>query len=168
MISVLDKIVDLVAKIIKVIVVMCAVALVLVVFGEVVLRYVFSTSLLWNDEGSRFLFVWIVYFAMAYAVYNKSHIRLDIISEKFTFLQTPLKILAWCTTTVFFSLFFKYSLDYAISNADKMAPATGIPYIIIYGVLPVSSAATLLFLVHRAVHFIVDKPTNANIKEENT
>ena len=168
MISILDKIVDFVAKIIKIIVILCAIALVVVVFTEVVLRYVFSTSLLWNDEGSRFLFVWIVYFAMAYAVYNKSHIRLDIISEKVPVLVTPLKILTWCTTTMFFVIFFKYSLDYTIANMGKLAPATNLPYVIIYGVLPVSAAMSLLFLFHRAVHFIFDKPFSDNAKEENS
>lgn len=168
MISILDKIVDFVAKIIKIIVILCSIALVVVVFTEVVLRYVFSTSLLWNDEGSRFLFVWIVYFATAYAVYNKSHIRLDIISEKVPVLVTPLKILTWCTTTMFFVIFFKYSLDYTIANMGKLAPATNLPYVIIYGVLTVSAAMSLLFLFHRAVHFIFDKPSSDNAKEENS
>ena len=35
-------------------------------FVQVVMRYVFHSSLTWSEEMARYLFVWLVYFSVAY------------------------------------------------------------------------------------------------------
>ncbi|WP_242965247.1 TRAP transporter small permease [Petroclostridium xylanilyticum] len=48
-----------------------------VIFFQVIMRYVFRSSLTWSEELARYLFVWIVYFAISYAVKERKHIKIE-------------------------------------------------------------------------------------------
>lgn len=54
-------------------------AIVLITFGQVVLRYVFNSPQTWAEEVGRYLFVWITLLGASVAVARDSHIRLDAI-----------------------------------------------------------------------------------------
>jgi TRAP-type C4-dicarboxylate transport system permease small subunit len=56
--------------------------LVALISTEVFLRYVFGKSLIWSNEVSRFLFIWIVFLGASYACYNNSHFCMDMILTK--------------------------------------------------------------------------------------
>lgn len=55
---------------------------------QVILRFVFHTGFAWGEEVSRFIFVWLVFLAIPYAVRNGRHISIDFIRE---FLPVPIK-----------------------------------------------------------------------------
>jgi len=44
---------------------------------QVVMRYVFQNSLVWSEELSRYLFIWLIYFAVSYTARREKHIRID-------------------------------------------------------------------------------------------
>ena len=48
-------------------------------FMQVILRYFFNAAQDWPEEASRFLFIWIAYLGMAYAMYTKDHLKVDVI-----------------------------------------------------------------------------------------
>ncbi|MFV0313739.1 MAG: TRAP transporter small permease [Anaerotignum sp.] len=48
-----------------------------IIFFQVVMRYVFSNSLVWSEEIARYIFVWLVYFAVSYTARREKHIRID-------------------------------------------------------------------------------------------
>ncbi len=54
----------------------------LIVFMNVVLRYVFSASLAWVDEAARYMFIWLIWIGADYTLANRKHLRIDIISAK--------------------------------------------------------------------------------------
>lgn len=54
----------------------------LIVFMNVVLRYVFSASLSWVDEAARYMFIWLIWIGADYTLANRKHLRIDIISAK--------------------------------------------------------------------------------------
>ena len=49
----------------------------IIIFIQVVMRYVFHSSLTWSEELARYLFVWLVYFSVAYTAKRQAHIRID-------------------------------------------------------------------------------------------
>ena len=49
----------------------------IIIFVQVVMRYVFHSSLTWSEEMARYLFVWLVYFSVAYTAKKEAHIRID-------------------------------------------------------------------------------------------
>ena len=54
----------------------------LIVFMNVVLRYVFSASLSWVDEAASYMFIWLIWIGADYTLANRKHLRIDILSSK--------------------------------------------------------------------------------------
>ena len=55
------------------------VLLTIICFMQVVLRYFFNAAQDWPEEASRFLFIWIAYLGMGYAMYAQDHLKVDVI-----------------------------------------------------------------------------------------
>ncbi len=72
----------LLSKLIEVLIVAGATILVTIVTCEVVLRYLFGHSLIFTDELSRYLMVWIVFLGSALAIRDEAHIRINILSRR--------------------------------------------------------------------------------------
>lgn len=52
-------------------------SIILIMFSQVVLRYVFNSPLIWAEELSRYMFVWIVYLGASIAISRKAHLEVD-------------------------------------------------------------------------------------------
>jgi len=55
---------------------------ILIIFVEVVRRYVFLSSSPWGEMTARYAFVYLVYFSAAVSVTYDEHIKIDLILEK--------------------------------------------------------------------------------------
>lgn len=54
----------------------------LIVFLNVVLRYCFDHSLAWVDELARYMFIWLIWLGADFALANRKHLRIDILSSR--------------------------------------------------------------------------------------
>jgi len=63
------------------ILVILSVFTVVIIFTQVVMRYVFSNSLPWSEEIARYAFVWMIYIGVSYGVKKKKHLSVDVFSE---------------------------------------------------------------------------------------
>jgi C4-dicarboxylate transporter, DctQ subunit len=57
-------------------------AMTLVTFVQVVLRYVFDTGLIWALEATTYLFGWLVLMGIAFGIRTRSHIAVDLLSQR--------------------------------------------------------------------------------------
>lgn len=55
--------------------------IVMVIFIEVIRRFVFSYSSVWGEETARYAFVYLVWIGAAAAVRDRAHIRIDVITH---------------------------------------------------------------------------------------
>lgn len=113
----------------------------MVVFVQVVLRFVFNSGLTWSEEGARFLFMWIIWMSMSVGFRDKSHIRMTIISDKLSPNGKRILNIADNLIVLAFSLFIAYlGWNYVarLVTTGQYAPATKIPYALIYSCLPLS------------------------------
>lgn len=49
----------------------------IIIFIQVIMRYAFQNSLVWSEELSRYMFIWLIYFAVSYTARREKHIRID-------------------------------------------------------------------------------------------
>lgn len=56
--------------------------MVVLVFGNVVLRYAFSTGIAWAEEISRLMFVWMIFLGAILALRQHAHIGVEILQNK--------------------------------------------------------------------------------------
>lgn len=69
-------------------------AIVIVTFGQVILRYFFNAPQTWAEEVGRYLFVWITLIGASVSVARDNHIRLDAIVNMLPkAVQSPLDII---------------------------------------------------------------------------
>lgn len=54
----------------------------LITFVQVILRYVFGTGLVWSLEATTYTFAWLVLIGMSYGVRTRSHIAVDLLSNR--------------------------------------------------------------------------------------
>jgi TRAP-type C4-dicarboxylate transport system permease small subunit len=122
-------------------------AMVVLVFGNVVLRYVFNSGITVSEEISRWLFVWMTFLGAIVALKEHGHLGTDMLvgrlgnRGKKLCLVTGQLLMLYATW-----LLFSGALAQARINADVHAPVTGASMAIFYasGVVFAVSAALLL------------------------
>jgi TRAP-type C4-dicarboxylate transport system permease small subunit len=144
----LGKVIDWYFRALRFFIVACLVAMVVLVFGNVVLRYAFNSGITVSEEVARWLFVWMTFVGAVLALRNHAHLgvdslvrRLPPVAKRACFLVSNLLILyaLW--------LFFYGSWQQTLINLGNRAPATGISSGWYYGVgIFFSIAASLLIL----------------------
>jgi TRAP-type transport system small permease protein len=121
--------------------------MVLLVFGNVVLRYAFNSGITVSEEMSRWLFVWLTFLGAIVAIKERGHLgtdmlvaRLPVWGKKLCFVVGHVLMLYVCW------LLFAGSLAQARINWDVEAPVSGASMAIFYaaGVFFAASAALLL------------------------
>lgn len=135
----------------------------IIIAVQVFYRYVLLNSIPWSEEVSRYLFIYMVYFGISYAVRTNRHIRIEVLLN-----LMPLKgkkVLAIISDLLF--LFFAtvvtiYSGEVVsvISRLGQIAGITGIPMAIIYSGVPIGYGLVIFRLIqnlyHKFTHF--DEP----------
>ena len=56
-------------------------AIVVLIFGNVFMRYVMNASLSWGEELTLWLFVWFVWLGVSYAFHTGDHVRITVLRD---------------------------------------------------------------------------------------
>ena len=117
-------------------------AMVLMVFGNVVLRYVFNSGIVVSEELSRFCFVWLTFLGAIAAMRDNAHLGMDNVVGKLSrrgklvcLASSQLLIIACCVM-----LAWGTARQHEI-NATNRAPVTGLSMIWVFGVAYVTAGA---------------------------
>jgi TRAP-type transport system small permease protein len=78
----LDTFIDRLCRLFGFLMVACLAAMVLMVFGNVVLRYGFNSGLTISEELSRWLFVWMTFLGAVVAVRRHAHLGTDTLISR--------------------------------------------------------------------------------------
>ena len=129
--------------------------MVILVFGNVVLRYGFNSGLTVSEEVSRWMFVWLTFMGAIVALKEHAHLGSDMLvsrlprgGKKFC-LVTGQLLMLYITWPL-----FQGSYEQAKINWDVHAPVTGASVAIFYGagiVFAISAGILLLREMWRAV-----------------
>jgi TRAP-type C4-dicarboxylate transport system permease small subunit len=126
----------------------CLALMVVLVFGNVVLRYAFSSGITISEEMSRWLFVWMTFLGAIVALKEHSHLGTDMLVAHLPVWGKKACLAAGHTLMLYICwLLFSGALDQARINWDVQAPVTGASMAVFYGagvVFAVSAAVLLL------------------------
>ena len=78
----LDALIDRCCRWINVLIALALAVMVLMVFGNVVLRYAFNSGIAVSEEVSRWLFVWITFLGAIVAIREHGHLGTDMLLVK--------------------------------------------------------------------------------------
>lgn len=118
------------------------------IFLEIVLRP-FNISIAWSGEAARFLFVWVIYLGISYAIRNGRHIRvlalvklLPVKTQQFLNLISNLVFLSYQGIVLYHAI----KITEKSFRLKQLAPAMEIPLAFLYVCLVVSAALSIIRL----------------------
>lgn len=124
---------------------------VIVIFLQVVMRYVFGNSLTWSEEVARYAFIWMIYMGISLGVKRDKHLKVDAFSMMF---DKKGKIVLEMFVNVFFLAFAiiitYYGFDIA-ARVTRESAALQIPMNYVYLAPAVGMALAIIRLIQKFV-----------------
>ncbi|WP_075291167.1 TRAP transporter small permease [Pararhizobium arenae] len=144
----MTKAIDFCFLLVKITIALLLAGMVVLVFGNVVLRYAFDTGITYSEELSRMFFIWLTFLGALVAMREHGHLGMDMVlrrlppaAAKFAALLGH-ALMIWATW-----LLISGSWTQTIINLNVSAPATGISMAWFYGAGLAFGVPALLLLL---------------------
>lgn len=130
---------------------LCALLLagmVVLVFGNVVLRYGFNSGITLSEEVSRWMFVWLTFLGAIVALRERGHLGVDSLVRRLPLWGKKLCYVVSHSLVIYaIVLFMLGTWDQTLINWDVVAPASGASVALFYGVGLIFAVSTLPLLL---------------------
>lgn len=129
----LNKLSNYLNKITEIVVMILMAAISVIIFGQVICRYVFNHSLYWSEEVGRYILIWITFLGASVGVKRFSHIGIDFLYNKTSGIFRKILDFIVILLSIFFAIiicYFGYKFAYFVrfqKSAALLMPMT-IPY----------------------------------------
>lgn len=140
-------------------------AMSLIIFIQVIMRYVFQSSLTWSEELARYLFVWLVYFSVSFTARRQKHIRIDAAINLYPKKLRPYIEILSEIVVLAFSIFIAVTgvtVFHKIAWSGQMSAAMGLPMQVVYAAPMIGMALTAI----RQIQCILQKVKNLKNSSE--
>jgi TRAP-type C4-dicarboxylate transport system permease small subunit len=139
--------ISLICKVFEILIALFLAVMVVLVFGNVVLRYGFDSSISMSDEVSRWLFVWVTFLGAVVALQRHEHLGVDMVVDRLPVMGQKIffvlghAVMLWVTWLLLDGSWVQVKL-----NMEVTAPSTELPMAILYapGVIFAGMAAFIL------------------------
>lgn len=135
-------------RLLKFLMFLCMTGMVIMVFGNVFMRYAFNSGLPVSEELARFMFVWMTFLGAIVALHEHGHLGVDSLLKRLPPLGKRLVLalghvlmlwVCWLITTG--------SYDQAVINLHVVSPALEMSMALFYGVGVVFGVSAMVILV---------------------
>ncbi len=165
----MQRIVDGYFTCLKVAIVACLALMVILVFGNVVLRYAFNLGITMSEELSRFLFVWLTFLGAIVAFREHGHLGVDMVVSRLSPAGKKACLIVSQVLMLFVTwLFLQGSWEQTLINLDVRSPSAGISMGLFYGVgliFSISVGVMLLYDFYRVVTGRMSEAEMIQVKE---
>lgn len=145
----MTRIVGLYFKLLKLLIVLCMVGMIVLVFGNVVLRYAFNSGISVSEELSRWLFVWMIFLGSIVALKDRAHMGLDSLVRRLPPLGQRICLVIGHVLMLYICwLVFSGSWQQAVINLEVVAPASGLSMALFYAAGLVFGASAAVILIY--------------------
>lgn len=146
----MKKLIDGFFKLLELGVVLCLLAMVLMVFGNVVMRYVFNSGILISEEMSRYAFIWLTYLGAMVAMREGGHLGVDTLFKHLPLLGKKVCVLLSEGLMLFMNgMFFWGTFKMHELQVTNVSPVAGLSMIWIYGLGYLVAVVMGLFNIHK-------------------
>lgn len=136
----------------------------ILVFGNVVLRYGFNSGIVFSEEVSRFLFMWLTLIGALIVMKDHGHLGMNsLVSRLGERGQRICRFLADSLTLACCLLLVHGTWKQVIIGMDDHAPVTGIPMGIVQSALLISSIGMALVLAYGLWRLVTGRMTKEEL-----
>jgi TRAP-type C4-dicarboxylate transport system permease small subunit len=131
----MKRAINLFFKLLELLVVVAMVGMVVMVFGNVVLRYGFNAGITVSDEMSRYFFIWLTYIGAMIAMRERGHLGVDMLVRQLPRAGKKLcLLLSEALMLLCNALFFVGTWKMHDLQVSNVSPVVGISMIWVYGI----------------------------------
>lgn len=133
---------------------------VLMVFIQIVMRYVFNSSLSWSEELCRYLFICQCWISVSYAERTEKHIRICVLTNRLGLkarLVIEYVVILLTVAIAVFLVFYGVRMVLFLIGAHTSSTALHIPMWIIYTAMPLGCAMYSVRLIRKAIRLATHK-----------
>jgi len=155
----MKRLCELYFKLTRVLLAAFLVGMVVLVFGNVVLRYAFNSSITVSEELSRIFFVWIIFLGATVAMAERGHIAVEFVVRR---LPRPMAkaaaLLAGLLMIGCCGLILAGSYTQSVINWTVVTPVLGWSMTVFYGAGVFFAVIALIILIVDVWRVLVDRP----------
>lgn len=146
----MGRLIDGICRVLEAGIALLLAVMVVLVFGNVVLRYGFNSGITVSEEVSRWMFIWLTFLGAVIALKERGHLGVDMLVGKLpAWGKKVCLVVSQVLMLYIVVLLCKGSWDQAVINLDVTAPVTGASMAIVY-------AAGIVFSVLAGVIIALD------------
>ncbi len=159
-----NKLIDGYCKLLGLIIAAALALMVVLVFGNVVMRYGFNSGITVSEELSRWLFVWLTFLGAIVAMKEGAHLGSDTLVSRMPLPVKKLFFLVGHGLMLFVCwLLFKGALDQVIINLETTSAVMEASMAIFYGCGVVTAVSIALILVYRVWRMVTGQLSEAEL-----
>lgn len=154
-------------RLLKVAAVVILAIMVVLVFGNVVLRYAFNSGITVAEELSRWMFVWLTFFGSIYALRERQHLGTDFLISRLGRRGRGVCLLAGQVLMLWVCwLLFSGALAQTRLNFDVTAPSSDLSLAWFYGSGVVFGVSAAVILIEQAIDLLRGHQPETMVAEE--
>ncbi len=165
----IEKILDWISKIAEFVACIMLAAMCLMVFANVLTRFVLHFAIPWSEELSRFAQIWSCFLGAAILYREDGHMGLDILVKAVPKqVARVIAIIVDLITMYLVYLIGTGGYELAKAQAAWKTPATGLSWAWVFAVIAISMGCTMIFAVDKLVWHVISLVKNEDFprKEE--
>ena len=120
-------------------------AMAVMVFANVALRFLTDHSILWVEELSRYLMIWLTFIGAGLVLRYGGHIGIDNLQENFPKYAKAMRVVIFAIMMAFFVFMVMVGVRYSLFTWGQSTPVMEIPVGAVYLAMPIGFA---LLIVH--------------------
>jgi len=130
----MNRVIDGLCRAVEILIAAMLAVMVVMVFGNVVLRYVFNSGIIVSEEVSRWLFLWITFLGAVLALKEHGHLGTDFLIARLPVKGKKICLVLGHLLMLYATwLVFSGALTQARINLHVEAPVTGASMAFVYG-----------------------------------
>ena len=163
-VGLLDAILNRYCRVLEAFIAVCLVVMVLLVFGNVVLRYGFNSGITVSEEISRWLFVWLTFMGAVVALHEHAHLGTEMLVGRLgPGGKKVCLVIGYALMLLTCWLIFRGALEQTKINWDVSAPSSGASMGWFYSVGLVFSVSAAVMLINDLFKLLAGRVADADL-----
>jgi TRAP-type transport system small permease protein len=156
--AVLKSAADALTRALEVVMVLCLVVMLVMVFGNVVLRLGFNTGIDLSEEMPRFAFVWMTFLGAIVGMRRRAHLGVDMLVQALPVFGRRIcwgisqTVMLVCSLYIFYGTWLQHDII-----AGNASPVAQISMLWVFGVSYITGAAIALICLSNLIRLLAGK-----------
>ena len=129
-------------------------AMAVMVFANVALRFLTDHSILWVEEVSRYLMIWLTFLGAGIVLRYGGHIGIDTLQAQWPRHAPAIRTVIFLVLVVFFAVMVWLGMRYATLTWGQTTPVMQIPVGAVYLAMPIGFALMMVHLLLMAAPYV--------------